>query len=88
LRKHQVFLEKKASNQLDKLSEDARSRIIVALDILWNEGFSPRLNIKKLQGYKNHYRLRVGKFRILFELRSERTIVVYAILLRKAAYRK
>ena len=88
MRRHQVFLEQKASNQLGKLSRDERSKIIVALHILRDEGFSPRLNIKKLRGYKNYYRLRVGKFRILFELGSERTIVVYAILLRKVAYQK
>ncbi len=87
MQRYQVLLEKKASNQLEKLSEDTRSRIIGALHILRDEGFSPRLNIKKLRGYKNHYRLRVGKFRILFELGSERTIVVYAILPRKIAYR-
>jgi len=87
LRRCQVFLEKKASNKLEKLSEDARSRIIATLHILRDEGFSPRLDVKKLRGYKNHYRLRAGKFRILFEMGSERTIVVYAILPRKVAYR-
>ncbi|MGC8998728.1 MAG: type II toxin-antitoxin system RelE family toxin [Candidatus Bathyarchaeia archaeon] len=40
----------------------------------------------KLRGYKNHYRFRVGKYRILFELEAERTIIVYAVLPRKTAY--
>ena len=44
-----------------------------------------RLDIKKLRGCKNHYRLRVGNYRILFELERPRRIIVYAILPRKQA---
>ena len=84
--RYHVFLEKKASKQFEKLSVDARSRVVDALHTLRDEGFSRRLDVVKLRGYKDQYRLRVGKYRILFELRPERTIVVYAILPRKVAY--
>ncbi|MEM3612569.1 MAG: hypothetical protein QXQ85_01920 [Candidatus Bathyarchaeia archaeon] len=30
--------------------------------------------------------MRVGKYRVLFELEAERKIIVYAVLPRKAAY--
>jgi mRNA interferase RelE/StbE len=86
LKRYQVLLEKKASNSLDKLNKDTNHRITVVLHILQDEGFSSRLDIKKLRGYKSHYRLRIGKYRILFELTPEKTIVVYAILPRKTAY--
>jgi mRNA interferase RelE/StbE len=86
LSRYRVFLEKKAFKQLEKLSKDTRNRMIEALHTLRDEGFSKRLDIKKLRGYRKQYRLRVGKYRILFELRAEKTIVVYAILPRKAAY--
>jgi len=86
LQRYHVFLEKKASKHLEKLGEDIRGRILAALHTLRDEGFSGRLDIVKLRGYKNQYRLRIGKYRILFELRPERTIVVYAILPRKVAY--
>ena len=84
--RYRVFLEKKAFRRLEKLGKDTRSRIIEALRILRDEGFSKRLDIKKLRGYRRQYRLRTGKYRILFELRPERTIVVYAILPRKVSY--
>ncbi|MGB9660306.1 MAG: type II toxin-antitoxin system RelE family toxin [Nitrososphaerales archaeon] len=42
--------------------------------------------MKKLRGYRNQYRLRMGKYRILFELRPKRTIVIFAVLPRKVAY--
>jgi mRNA interferase RelE/StbE len=86
LQRYCVFLEKKASKELEKLGVDARSRVVEALHALRDEGFSRRLDIVKLRGYKSQYRLRIGKYRILFELRPERTIVVYAILPRKVAY--
>jgi len=86
LSRYRVFLEKKAFKQLEKMSKDMRNRMIEALHILRDEGFSARVDIKKLRGYRKQYRLRVGKYRILFELRPEKTIVVYAILPRKAAY--
>jgi mRNA interferase RelE/StbE len=81
-----VFLERKASRQLEKLDKDVRDRIVEALHVLRDEGFSRKLDIVKLRGYKNYYRLRVGRYRILFELEAERTIIVYAVLPRKKAY--
>lgn len=81
-----VFIEKKAYKQLEKLSEDTYNRIIEVLHTLRDEGFSIKLDIKKLQGYRTHYRIRIGKYRILFELRAEKTIIVYAILPRETAY--
>lgn len=77
---------KKAFKQLEKVSKVTRNRMLEALRILRDEGFSKRLDIKKLRGYRKQYRLRVGKYRILFELGLEKTIVVYAILPRKVAY--
>lgn len=83
---YNVFIEKKAHKQLEKLNEDTHTRIVEALHTLREEGFSMRLDIKKLRGYRAHYRIRIGKYRILFELGKEKTIVVYAILPRETAY--
>ncbi|MBM4242020.1 MAG: type II toxin-antitoxin system RelE/ParE family toxin [Euryarchaeota archaeon] len=84
--KYRVFLEKKARKQLKDLNSSSSENIEEKI-IKLKEGFIPELDIKKLKGYKNHYRLRVGKYRILFELQKGRIIIVYAILTRKKAYR-
>ncbi len=84
--KYCIFLEKKVSKQLEKFDKNTRDRIVEALHVLRDEGFSRRLDIVKLRGYRNHYRLRVGKLRILFELERERTIIVHAVLPRETAY--
>jgi len=86
LQSYRVLLERRAQRQLDKLDEDTRSRILEALRILRENGFSSRLDLRKLKGYRDHYRLRVGRYRVLFELQPERTAIIYAILPRRRAY--
>jgi len=86
LQRYKVLFEKRAQRQLDKLDKDMRSRILKALHILQDDGFSSRLDLRKLKGYKDHYRLRVGRYRVLFELQPEKTAIIYAILPRKRAY--
>lgn len=85
-REYKILLEKRVLKQLGKLEDDVKHRILDVLRIFRDEGFSAKLDLKKLRGYKKHYRLRVGKYRVLFELQPGRTIVVYDVLPRKAAY--
>ena len=49
------------------------------------EGATRRKSLKKLKGSKNEYRLRVGNYRVLFELEGKR-IVVYTVGPRKDIY--
>ena len=86
--KNSVFIEKKAQRQLEKLPDKVQARINSAIGILQEEGLSRTLDIKKLRGLGNSYRIRVGKYRVLFELSEGDLIVVYAILPRETAYRK
>ena len=86
--RYTINLTKKALKQLSELDEPYKGRILEALITLRDYGFSRRLDIKKLRGYKNHYRIRVGEYRILFELEKPNKIIVYAILPRKKAYKK
>jgi mRNA-degrading endonuclease RelE of RelBE toxin-antitoxin system len=87
LPEHLVFVERKAQNNSKNCPQDAQNRINNALHILQDEDLSLKLDIKKLQGYPKHYRIRVGKHTILFELSIDKTIVVYAILPRGTAYK-
>ena len=84
--RYRVLLEKRAQRQLEKSDENECKRILEALHVLSEEGFSSRLDLKKLKGYENQYRLRVGRYRVLFDLQVERTVIVYAVLPRKQAY--
>ncbi len=85
--RYEVNLTRKALKELNKLDPSLRNMILEALIILRDYGFTSRLDIKKLRGYKNHYQIRVGKYRILFELEEPRRIIIYAILPREEAYK-
>jgi len=80
-----VLIEKKVSKQIEGLIGDTKDRIIDALREL-ESGFSARLDIKKLKGTKNHYRVRVGDYRILFVLESN-IAYVYDISHRRSVYK-
>ena len=66
--KHSVFLEAKAQKQLKKVPVCDQARIIEVLNTLEKEGLSARLDIKMLRGYQRHFRIRLGDYRIRFEL--------------------
>lgn len=85
MEEYRVLLEKRAVKQLQSLDSETGSRVANALEAL-HEGFSARLDLKKLKGMKNRYRVRVGNYRILFEVSSNREILVFAILHRAKAY--
>ena len=81
---YKVFLEEKAVKQLARLDATTRSRILNALGEL-ERGFSARLDIRKLKGVRDHYRIRVGDYRILFALQSSNTLV-YDVAHRQNVY--
>ena len=84
--KHLVFVEARANKQLKKTPKRDQERIIEVLQLLEKEGLSARLDFKKLQGYQRHFRIRLGDYRIRFELSNDQTIVVYSISHREKAY--
>ena len=80
-----VFLEKKARRQIEDLNEDTKKRIFLTLNEL-EKGFSVRLDIKKLQGTTNHYRIRVRNYRILLVIEHDKTYV-YDVSNRENVYK-
>lgn len=77
-----MFISEEAREQLRALPDELRKNIGYRLRLLQEE-FSG--DIKKLEGPRNHYRLRVGGHRILFRLDAN-IIEVYAVKQRKDAY--
>ncbi|GJQ24543.1 MAG: hypothetical protein HBSAPP01_23330 [Candidatus Brocadia sapporoensis] len=80
-----LLLTRKAEKDLDKLDENIRQRIIKALDKFTED---PRnADIKKLKGMEI-FRLRMGDYRISFEIQKEtKTINVLRVRHRKESYR-
>ena len=74
--KYQVITSKKIDKFIAK-HKDLAPQINAKLEQIALDPYSSKLDIKKLQGEDKHYRLRVGKYRILYEIIEEQ-ILVYA----------
>ena len=79
---YNIELSKKADKDLQKLSVQAQRRIVKGLRLLQND---LQGDVKRLTNFIPEYRLRVGDYRILFELEDNK-VVVYRVLHRKDAY--
>jgi mRNA interferase RelE/StbE len=80
-----ILLTKKAQKQLDKLTNNIADPIIDAIGSLENES-RPNGSIK-LKG-RESYRIRVGNYRIIYEIQDEELIIdVIALGHRKDVYK-
>ncbi len=62
-----VYLDRDAAKQVTKLKEDEKSRILRRIKALEIDPFLG----KKLKGRENTYSLRVGKFRVIYEIHAD-----------------
>ena len=76
----EVTLSRRASKALRALDKPTRARMVAGIYNL------PSGDVKKLRGYTAAFRLRIGDFRILFEM-SAAEIRVSDILPRGGAYK-
>lgn len=79
-----VVLKSKAIKDLKAISHNEATRIAEALEQLQNNMSG---DVKKLTNFIPAYRLRVGNYRVLFEIEDKERIVVYRIIHRREAYR-
>lgn len=78
-----VELAPKVAKYLSRMDNKSKERIVSALKQLSKE--PPHGDIKKMQG-KDGFRLRVGKYRALFDV-TENSIIVYDIDVRGQIYK-
>lgn len=75
-----IEYSRQASKAIERLDKAVKQRIRIGIEAL------PAGDVKKLKGYSNAYRLRVGEYRVLFDMDSD-SIRVTNVLPRGAAYR-
>ena len=72
--RYTVRLDRSPQKFLDVLHGDIYTRIISALHALSDD---PRPHgVKKLKGYRDYWRIRVGDYRIIYTIQDDRLLVV------------
>lgn len=76
-----IEYEKEAAKHIQAQDKPTRQRLKAAIENL------PDGDVKKLQGYKNDYRLRVGNLRVLYSVIDD-ILIIKDVLPRGQAYKR
>lgn len=83
---YEVYLERRAERDLNRLSADDFQRVISHIKALANDPRPP--GCRKLSGSANDWRIRVGAHRIVYEIRDdEQRVRVMLVKHRREVYR-
>ena len=80
--RYEVLLKPKAIKDLQKLPPSIQARILEKVELMQDD---LQGDVKRLVNFTPEYRLRVGDYRILFEIEEE-DIVIYRVKHRSNAY--
>ena len=82
---YRVIIPKPVQKQLNNLPSETRLRLLAEIRLLKD---NPRPDgVKKLKGYENTYRIRVGNYRVIYEIKDKEAIVlILSSIHRKDAY--
>ena len=68
---YKIIIKKKAKKFIDKLTKNEKIRVVKAIEMLPNGE-----DIKKLKGYSDLLRLRVGDYRIIYTVDNGELVVI------------
>jgi len=82
---YRVIIPKPVQKELDDLPEKQRERLLNDIRLLAD---IPRPSgVKKLKGHENMYRIRVGNYRVIYEIQDQEMLVlILSSIHRKDAY--
>jgi mRNA interferase RelE/StbE len=72
---YQVFTTKSFEKTLVKLPVNWQKRIVAKIREVATDPYAPNNNLTKLQG-RDGYRLRVGDWRVIYELHDDRLVML------------
>lgn len=80
---YEIEFKPRAIKDIEGLPRDTQLRIVARIALLANDLAG---DVKRLTNFTPEYRLRVGDYRVLFEVEANK-VVIYRVLHRKDAYR-
>ena len=80
---YQIDFKPRAVKDLKKVPPQENRRIVKKIEAMQNDLTG---DVKRLTNFSPEYRLRVGDYRVVFEIEGQ-TVVIYRVLHRKDAYK-
>ena len=72
---YKVEYHKRVIKFLSKQNLDFRKKVLDSFDEIALTPHQNNFDIKPMQGEKDNYRLRLGKYRIIFEIKDEQLLI-------------
>lgn len=73
---YSVKFTKRALKELNQLPKDARNSVIESLELLQVNPYAEILQVKKLRGQRNLYRIRIGNYRVIYEIYGGMLVII------------
>lgn len=73
---YRVEFAKSAQREFDRLPRKLQEKVLEAVSLLSANPYSELLRIKKLKGAASLFRVRLGDYRVVYEVRNEVLLVV------------
>lgn len=73
---YKVKLSNRATKDLKKIRKEISKKVIESLELLSINPFAEVLNTKKLKVNGNLYRIRIGDYRVIYEIKSDLLIIL------------
>jgi len=83
---YEIQWKHSAEKDLRGIDRQFISRILKAIDSLSDDPFPSQH--RKLQGSESSYRIRIGDYRVVYQVDIENKIIIYHVRHRKDIYRK
>ena len=81
--KYDIQFKPRAVKDIEKLSSRIKTKIIKDIEVMGDDLAG---DVKRLTNFTPEYRLRVGNYRVLFEIENK-SIIVYRVRHRREVYR-
>jgi mRNA interferase RelE/StbE len=82
--RYEIELKPRARKDLQRMPKDDAARVVNALEKLADDLAG---DVKRLTDFAPEYRLRVGDYRVLFDIENSNHVVVYRVRNRRESYR-
>jgi len=73
---YSIEFVKSARKDFERLPTQMRGKVTEALQLLAVNPYSELIRVKKMKGADSLYRVRVGDYRVVYEIRKRRLVVV------------